>query len=41
MNYIKQIYFEMKHHKMMTWVSVSGTALAIFLVMIFVMSEQV
>lgn len=41
MNYFKQIYFEMKHQKMMTWVSVSGTALAIFLVMIFVMSEQV
>lgn len=41
MNYFKQIYYEMKHQKMMTWVSISGTALAIFLVMIFVMSEQI
>lgn len=41
MNYFKQIYYEMKHQKMMTWVSVSGTALAIFLVMALVMSEQV
>lgn len=31
----------MKHQKMMTWVSISGTALAIFLVMAFVMADQV
>lgn len=30
---LRQILYEMKHQKMMTWVSVSGTALAIFLVM--------
>lgn len=41
MNYFKQIYYEMKHQKMMTWVSISGTALAIFMVMIFMMSEQI
>ncbi|MDE5675761.1 MAG: ABC transporter permease, partial [Muribaculaceae bacterium] len=31
---------EMKHQRMMTWVSISGTALAIFLVMAFVMVDQ-
>lgn len=41
MNYFRQIYYEMKHQKMMTWVSVSGTALAIFLVMTFFMTENV
>lgn len=39
MNYFKQIYYEMKHQKMMTWVSISGTALAIFLVMAVIMAE--
>ncbi len=37
MNYIKQTLYEMRHHKMMTWISVSGTAVSIFLVMIFFM----
>lgn len=41
MNYFKQVYYEMKHQKMMTWVSISGTALAIFLVMTYFMSENV
>ncbi len=41
MNYIKQIGYEMKHQKMMTWVSIAGTALSIFLVMALFMSEQV
>ncbi len=37
---LKQIIFEMKHQKMMTWVSISGTALAIFLVMVFFMIDK-
>lgn len=41
MNYFKQIYFEMKHQKMMTWVSISGTALAIFLIMAVVIADSV
>lgn len=41
MNYFRQVYYEMKHQKMMTWVSISGTALAIFLVMTFFMTENV
>ncbi len=41
MNYFKQIYYEMRHHKMMTWVSISGTALAIFLVMTFIMADGI
>lgn len=41
MNYLKQIYYEMRHHKMMTWVSISGTALAIFLVMAFIMADRI
>lgn len=41
MNYFKQIYYEMRHHKMMTWVSISGTALSIFLVMALFMANQV
>lgn len=40
MNYFRQIYYEMKHQRMMTWVSISGTALAIFLVMASVMADQ-
>ncbi len=41
MNYLRQIYYEMRHHKMMTWVSISGTALAIFLVMSFITAENI
>ncbi len=40
MNYFKQIWYEMRHQKMMTWVSISGTALSIFLVMAFFMTEH-
>lgn len=41
MNYFRQIYYEMRHQVMMTWVSISGTALAIFLVMAFIMADQI
>lgn len=41
MKYIRQIIYEMSHQKMMTWVSVGGTALSIFLVMAFFMADQV
>lgn len=41
MNYFKQIIYEMKHHKMMTWVSISGTALSIFLVMAFFITDNI
>lgn len=40
MNYIKQILYELKTQKMVTWVSISGTALAIFLVMALFMSDR-
>lgn len=40
MNYFRQIYYEMKHQRMMTWVSVSGTALSIFLVMAFIITDN-
>lgn len=41
MIYLRQIFYEMKHQKMMTWVSISGTALSIFLVMALFMTDQV
>ncbi len=41
MNYLSQIYYEMRHQRMMTWVSISGTALAIFLVMSFIMADSI
>ncbi len=41
MDYFKQIYYEMKHQRMMTWVSISGTALAIFLMMAFYMQSNI
>lgn len=41
MDYIRQITYEMKTQRMMTWVSVGGTALSIFLVMAFFMADQV
>ncbi len=41
MNFLRQIYYEMRHQKMMTWVSISGTALSIFLVMALFMTEQI
>ncbi len=37
---LKQVFFEMKHQKMMTWVSVTGIALSIFLVMVFFMVDK-
>lgn len=40
MNYIKQVLYELKHQKMMTWVSVSGTALAIFMIMVMFMADR-
>ena len=40
MNYFRQIYYEMCHQKMMTWVSISGTALAIFLIMAIFMGNK-
>lgn len=39
--YIRQVIFELRNHPLMTWVSVSGTALAIFLIMAVFMSERV
>ncbi|MDE6298735.1 MAG: ABC transporter permease [Muribaculaceae bacterium] len=41
MNYFKQIIYEMKHQRMMTWVSISGTALSIFLVMAFFITDNI
>ncbi len=40
MNYIKQLIYDMRHQKMMTWVSISGTAVSIFLVMTFFMVQN-
>ncbi len=33
MNYLKQIYYDMRERPLLTWVTVSGTALSIFLLM--------
>lgn len=41
MNYFRQLYYDMRHQKVTTWVSVSGTALSIFLVLVFFMVQQV
>lgn len=40
MNYIKQVLYELKNQKMMTLVSVSGTALSIFLIMAIFMASR-
>ena len=40
MNYIKQILYELKNQKMITWISISGTALAIFLIMAIFMGDR-
>ena len=40
MNYIKQILYELKNQKLMTWVSISGTALSIFLIMALFMADR-
>ncbi|MDE5881604.1 MAG: FtsX-like permease family protein [Muribaculaceae bacterium] len=37
MNYFRQLWYDMRHQKMMTWVSISGTAVSIFLVMVYFM----
>ena len=37
MNYIRQLFYDMRHQKMMTWVSIGGTAVSIFLVLVFFM----
>lgn len=41
MKYLEQIRYEMSHQRLMTWISICGTALAIFLVMALFMTEQV
>lgn len=40
MEYLKQVIYELKNQKMMTWVSISGTALAIFVIMAIYMSGR-
>ncbi|MDE5881602.1 MAG: ABC transporter permease [Muribaculaceae bacterium] len=37
MNYFRQLWYDMRHQKMMTWVAISGTAVSIFLVMVMFM----
>lgn len=41
MNYFRQLLYDMRHQKMMTWVSISGTAVSIFLVMVMFMVNNV
>lgn len=41
MNYIRQIWYEMRQQPLVTWVTIGGTALSIFLVMAFYMTSQV
>lgn len=38
---LRQIIYDMRHHRMMTWISIAGTAVSIFLVMVFYMSDSV
>lgn len=33
MNYIRQIIFELRHQTLMTWLSIAGTTIAVFLIM--------
>ncbi|MDE5843334.1 MAG: ABC transporter permease, partial [Muribaculaceae bacterium] len=33
MNYLRQVLFDLRHQKLMTWLSIIGTAIAIFLIM--------
>ncbi|MDE6811738.1 MAG: ABC transporter permease [Muribaculaceae bacterium] len=33
MNYLRQIIFDLRHHKLMSWLSIVGTSIAIFLIM--------
>lgn len=41
MNYLKQVIYDLRHQKMMTWVTVSGTAVSVFLVMVYYMVNNV
>lgn len=41
MNYLKQVIYDLRHQKMMTWVTISGTAVSIFLVMVYYMVNNV
>ncbi len=41
MNYIKKVCYEMKHQRIMVWVSVCGTAIAVFLVMAFFLTDRI
>lgn len=36
----KQILYDLRHHRMMTWISIAGTAVSIFLVMVFYMADN-
>lgn len=38
---LRQVYYEMRHQKMMTWVSICGTALSIFLIMALYMTDSI
>ncbi len=40
MNYIRQLIYDMRHQKMMTIVSICGTAVSIFLVLVFYMVDS-
>lgn len=40
-NYIKQAFSSLRSQPLVSWVSVSGTALAIFMIMAVVMIEEV
>ena len=40
MRYLKQLIYEMRHQKMMTWISIIGTAVSIFLVMVMFMTDN-
>ena len=40
-NYIKQIVYDMRHHPMVTWVNILGTAMAIFLLMVVVQIDSI
>ena len=40
MNYIRQLIYDMRNQKMMTWVSICGTAVSIFLVLVFFMVDS-
>ncbi len=40
-NYLKHIFYDMRHHPMVTWVNIIGTALAIFLLMTVVQMDSI